>query len=38
MEAVYYGLPMYTFANRLKQAPLPQIPEDSPRSTRPPTV
>ncbi len=28
MESVYYGLPMYTFANSTKSVPLPAIPAD----------
>ena len=28
MEAVYYGLPMYTFGGDLKDLPLPEIPDD----------
>ena len=28
MEAVYYGLPMYTFGGELRETPLPEVPDD----------
>ena len=34
MESVYYGLPMYTFANSDKDIPLPAIPELGPVQTK----